>query len=162
MNIKYYVLVVGILSIFVAGFMGINGTNFDIDQENIMFHATDILSYDTDMINPDGTVTGTCYKVIDGDTIWVSGVGKVRFVCVNTPEKKEPGFNESKDFVKSKCLNKKVILNIDDKKPKDKYNRTLAVVYLDDGENLNSLLLKEGYAEIMFIPPSEFNPYTWT
>ena len=38
--------------------------------------------------------------------------------------------------------------------------RTLAVVYVA-GTNLNQQLLKKGYAEIMYIPPSEFNPYSW-
>jgi len=46
----------------------------------------------------------------------------------------------------------------------DKYNRILAVVYVNvNGTwiNLNAELLKKGYADIMYIPPSEFNPYEW-
>jgi endonuclease YncB( thermonuclease family) len=41
------------------------------------------------------------------------------------------------------------------------YGRTLAVVYVAN-INLNQELLKRGYAEVMYIPPSEFNPYSWT
>jgi micrococcal nuclease len=26
---------------------------------------------------------------------------------------------------------------------------------------VNAELLKEGYADIMYMPPSEFNPYEW-
>ena len=100
--------------------------------------------------------SGNCYKVVDGDTIWVEGVGKIRFVGVNTPERKEPGYQEAKDFVKEKCLDKTVYLDIDDKKHKDKYNRTLAIIYTDTGENLNKALLQFGYAEVMYYPPSEF------
>jgi len=105
-------------------------------------------------------VSGTCYKVVDGDTIDVEGVGRIRFVGVNTPERGESGYQEAKNFVKEMCLGKTVGLNIDDKKNKDKYGRTLAVVYVD-GINLNQELLKKGYAEVMYIPPSEFNPYSW-
>jgi hypothetical protein len=51
-------------------------------------------------------------------------------------------------------------LDIDDSKYTDKYGRYLAVVIVD-GKNLNEMLLKEGLAEVMYIPPSEFYPYDW-
>ena len=105
--------------------------------------------------------SGICYKVVDGDTIWVTGVGKIRFVGVNTPERGEPGYHEAKDYVKEQCLGKPVGLDVDDAKHYDKYNRTLAVVYTENGTNLNQALLHENLAEIMYIPPSEFNPYSW-
>ena len=111
--------------------------------------------------NPQAEVSGNCYKVVDGDTIDVEGVGRVRFVGVNTPERGESGYQEAKDYVKTMCLGKTVGLDIDNAKNKDKYSRTLAVVYVD-GVNLNQELLKKGYAEVMYIPPSEFNPYKWT
>ncbi len=116
---------------------------------------------ETDFDSPNIEVRGKCYYVVDGDTIDVEGIGRVRFVGVNTPERGESGYLSAKNFVKNKCLGKTVGLDIDDKKNKDKYRRTLAVVYVD-GVNLNQELLKQGYAEVMYIPPSEFNPYSWT
>lgn len=107
-----------------------------------------------------GEKTGVCTKVVDGDTIYVEGVGKIRLVGVNTPEKGVTGGATSTAFVKKLCLNKEVSLDVDDSKNHDKYGRTLAVVIVD-GKNLNEILLKEGLAEIMFIPPSEFNPHSW-
>ena len=104
---------------------------------------------------------GLCTYVVDGDTIDVEGIGRIRFVGVNTPERGEEGYDSAKEFVKSKCLGKTVHLDVDNKKNKDKYQRTLAVVYTNDNENLNQLLLKGGYAEVMYIPPSEFYPYDW-
>ena len=108
---------------------------------------------------------GICTKVVDGDTIYVEGVGKIRFVGVNTPERGVNGYQTSKDFVKKLCLNKEVRLDIDNKSKTDRYGRKLAVVIVGDKKigykNLNEILLKENLAEIMFIPPSEFNPYTW-
>jgi micrococcal nuclease len=99
--------------------------------------------------------------VVDGDTIDVEGVGRIRLVGVNTPERGEPGYTSATDFVKSMVEGKTVYLDIDDAKHYDKYGRTLAVVYIDD-KNLNQELLENGYAEVMYIPPSEFNPYSWT
>ncbi|MDD1763146.1 MAG: thermonuclease family protein [Methanobacteriaceae archaeon] len=114
----------------------------------------------TDPTSSPGEVTGKCYRVVDGDTIDVEGVGRVRFVGVNTPERGQPGYSEAKEFIKNKCLYQTVSLDVDDEKRQDKYGRTLAVIYVDN-LNLNQQLLKDGYAEIMYIPPSEFNPYAW-
>lgn len=104
---------------------------------------------------------GYCDYVVDGDTINVVGVGRIRLVGVNTPERGEPGYQEAKDFVESYCMGKTVYLDVDDEENYDKYGRTLAVVYVGN-KNLNALLLQKGYAEVMYIPPSEFNPYSWT
>lgn len=101
-----------------------------------------------------------CTKVIDGDTIYLDNGKKIRFVGVNTPERGVEGYITSKNFVQKLCLNKEVGIDIDDSKHNDKYGRTLAVVIVD-GKNLNEMLLKEGLAEIMYMPPSEFNPYNW-
>ncbi len=107
--------------------------------------------------------------VIDGDTISLESGEKVRFVGINTPETltdpPEEGGPEAKEFLQNACPpGTEVGLNVDDLKPKDHYGRTLAVVYLRDGnswKNLNAEILRRGLAEILFIPPSEFNPYKW-
>ena len=101
-----------------------------------------------------------CTQVVDGDTIYLDNGKKIRFVGVNTPERGVEGYIASKNFVQKLCLNKKVGIDIDDRKHNDKYGRTLAVVIVD-GKNVNEMLLKEGLAEIMYMPPSEFYPYDW-
>jgi micrococcal nuclease len=53
-----------------------------------------------------------------------------------------------------------VKLDVDDKKQYDPHYRILAVVYVND-TNLNEILVKEGYAEVMYIPPSEFDSREW-
>jgi micrococcal nuclease len=105
--------------------------------------------------NPNYEVKGFCDKVIDGDTIDVGGVGRVRLVGIDAPERGQPGYEEATNYVKSKCLGKTVYLDIDNARPKDKYGRTLAIVYVD-GININQELLKLGYAKVLHIPPSEF------
>ncbi|WP_432644824.1 thermonuclease family protein [Methanobrevibacter sp.] len=104
--------------------------------------------------------TGICTKVVDGDTIYLDNGKKIRFVGVNTPERGVDGYSTSKEFVQKLCLNKEVGIDIDNSKYTDRYGRTLAVVIVD-GKNVNEMLLKEGLAEIMYMPPSEFNPFEW-
>ena len=157
-----------ILIIFIIGFSIISagsaytGTGFTHD---IPFSKYSDMSNDDILNKFDDTgcqaeFTGLCTYVTDGDTIEVDGLGKVRFVGVNTPERGVEGYICSKRFVQKLCLNKEVSLDIDDSKYTDKYGRYLAVVIVD-GKNLNEMLLREGLAEVMYMPPSEFYPYDW-
>lgn len=97
-----------------------------------------------------GQVWRQCIKVIDGDTIILDGDEKVRLIGVDTPETKDPrksieyfgeeGFKFTKNFVEGK----KVRLEYDQTKI-DKYGRTLAYVYLENGAFLNAEIIKQGY-----------------
>ena len=104
--------------------------------------------------------TGTVTKVIDGDTIWIENEEKVRLVGVNTPELRQRGYDEAKNYTIVMVKNKQVCLDIDNAKPKDRFGRTLAIVYIN-GTNLNRELLRNRYAKVMYMPPSEFYPYDW-
>ena len=152
------ILAIGAISIASA----YTGTGFSHNVPSSKYSdmsASDILSQysDTECHVEERAV---CTKVVDGDTIYLDNGEKVRFVGVNTPERGGEGYIASKNFVQKLCLNKEVGLDIDDSKHHDKYGRTLAVVIVD-GKNVNEMLLKEGLAEIMYMPPSEFYPYNW-
>lgn len=155
-----FVIVLGIMtSTYAYSYKGTGFSHNIPDSQYSNLSSSDILDeYEDTNCSPE--VTGKCYKIVDGDTIYVEGVGKVRLVGVNTPERGVEGYNVSKHFVSKLCKYKEVSLDIDDSKEHDKYNRTLAVVIVD-GKNLNEILLDEGLAEIMYIPPSEFNPNDW-
>ena len=133
--------------------------------------------------------TATVDHIIDGDTMVLSGGEHVRLVGVDTEEielnqfaiEKHPelkGMTEeeyeqtsyyqrartAKSFVEDLCQSGEVGLDVDDLKQHDSHRRTLAVVYVKvDGSwvNLNAKMLRRGYADVLFIPPSEFNPYAW-
>ncbi|MFA6273647.1 MAG: thermonuclease family protein [Candidatus Paceibacterota bacterium] len=95
-------------------------------------------------------------KVVDGDTIDVSINGKterLRLIGINTPETVDPRkpvecFGvEASNKAKSLLSNKKVGLESDPSQgERDKYDRLLRYVYLEDGTNFNLLMIKEGYA----------------
>lgn len=107
---------------------------------------------------------GTVKHVIDGDTIDISpvegaGLQEFRLVDINAPEIGTPEGEEAKEFVEKLCLGKEVEFDVDDVKrsPYGKYDRILAVVYVN-GTNLNAEMLKRGYADFFYVPPSEFVP----
>ena len=96
---------------------------------------------------------GKCLEVIDGNTIQVYGVGRVQLIQVGSSDGN--AFNDAKNFVSDKCLGKTVYLDIDDKQPKDRYDRTLAIVYTNDTD-INKELIDKNLAKISYFEPSEF------
>ena len=92
----------------------------------------------------------TCVIVIDGDTIILDGNEIVRLIGIDTPETKDPRKplqyygREAYEFTKRLVEGKKVRLAYDLNK-EDKYGRTLAYVYLEDGTFLNAEVVKQGY-----------------
>lgn len=91
-------------------------------------------------------------QVIDGDTITVSGVGVVRLLGVDAPEKtggyreSEPFGDAATTFMKRLVEGQIVRLEYDGAR-KDQYNRTLAYVFLPDGRLANLEIITAGLAE---------------
>jgi micrococcal nuclease len=91
-------------------------------------------------------------QVIDGDTITVSGVGVVRLLGVDAPEKtgsyrqSEPFGDAATAFMKTLVDGQIVRLEYDGPRT-DQYKRTLAYVVLSDGRTANEEIIKAGFAE---------------
>lgn len=60
---------------------------------------------------------------------------------------------EASGFTKTLVEGKRVKLVFDVQK-KDKYGRSLAYVYLEDGKFVNGKIVEEGYAQVMTIAPN--------
>jgi endonuclease YncB( thermonuclease family) len=82
-------------------------------------------------------------KVIDGDTIIVSGDKIVRLARIDTPEFGENNYWDAKAFMKD-YLNKEIKLECEDQK--GYYDRYICEVYHDE-VSLNQRLLNLGLAE---------------
>jgi len=92
-------------------------------------------------------------RVIDGDTIELADGITIRYIGVNTPEVGQPGAEEATEANRAWVEGKKVRLEYDVQK-QDKYGRTLAYVYLEDGTFVNAELVKKGYAQVATYPPN--------
>jgi micrococcal nuclease len=87
--------------------------------------------------------------VIDGDTVVVSGGERVRLVGIDAPEKGEKYAERSRNRLEELAGEKVDLLLCEEK---DVYGRSLAVLRAN-GRNLNKVLLEEGLAVPMLIPP---------
>ena len=152
-----------------------NNTSYQI-EDCIECVCTKVIDGDTiDVKIPIETDEGIDYKY-----------ERVRLVGVNTPEENRTGYDVSKEFIQKVCYsknffnynkkketdpdtpieevfnNKHIYLKIDSVKPYDTQTpaRLLAVLIYNN-KNINEVLLKEGLAEIQYIPPSEFYPFDW-
>lgn len=89
-------------------------------------------------------------RVVDGDTIIVEGVGRVRLIGVDTPETVSPGRpverfgREASAFAKRLLEGRRVRLEYDRERT-DRYGRTLAYVHLADGTFANAEIIRRGY-----------------
>ena len=89
-------------------------------------------------------------RVVDGDTIIVRGVGRVRLIGVDTPETVSPGRpveffgREASAFTKRLLEGRSVRLEYDRERT-DRYGRTLAYVHLADGTFANAEIVRRGY-----------------
>jgi endonuclease YncB( thermonuclease family) len=106
---------------------------------------------------PGRRTAATVTKHTDGDTLWLSGIGKVRLIGVDTPEvygEVECYGHEASAFVERTVpLGSEVRyrLGVDER---DRYGRALAYVWLRDGRFLNRLLVARGYAQVLTVLPN--------
>jgi len=98
-------------------------------------------------------------RIYDGDTIVLENDDRVRLLGLNTPEieshyrQGEEGGQTAKQWLKDKLQQGFVFLEYDQQK-KDKYNRSLAHLFLENGEHLNVEIVREGLATLSIIPPN--------
>lgn len=111
-------------------------------------------------------------RVVDGDTLLLENKAYVRLLGIDTPELHESAKlyrdaqrsnqsvetikqmgKQAYEFTKQLVEGKRVRLEFD-KERYDKYKRTLAYVFLNDGTLLNGRIVAEGYASLMTYKPN--------
>jgi micrococcal nuclease len=97
-------------------------------------------------------------SVTDGDTIRLSGIGKVRLIGIDTPEvygHAECYGAAASEFTKRLLPPGRTVRYRLGREERDRYGRALAYVWLDDGTFVNRLLAARGYATPLTIPPND-------
>lgn len=119
----------------------------------LVYEGSDFSRYDS--------IHATVVHVVDGDTIDIDVPDKdrptmrLRLWGIDAPETAkpwrnepgEPGAEEATAYLKEKLLNRKVCLKLEAHRPRDRFGRVLAFVYLDDEASINEKMVAEGLAE---------------
>jgi micrococcal nuclease len=101
-------------------------------------------------------------RTIDGDTIeikWNNQTERIRLIGVDTPETvhpskgEQPYGREASQYTKLVLTGKTISIEFD-VTARDKYNRLLGYVYLQNGTFFNASLISQGYAQMMTYPPN--------
>ena len=95
--------------------------------------------------------------VIDGDTIVLADGQRVRYLGINTPERAKDApaeflGQEAYLFNRRLVLNKEVRLVYGPER-RDRFDRVLAYVFLDNGLLVNGELVKKGLAHVLYHGP---------
>ncbi len=92
-------------------------------------------------------------RVIDGDTVQLSGVGRVRLIGVDTPERGRCFEDAATRFTRERIGGRRVRYALGEE-DEDRYGRMLAYLYRRGGMH-NLALVRRGYAETLTIPPND-------
>jgi endonuclease YncB( thermonuclease family) len=111
---------------------------------------------------PRDAVAAEVQRVTDGDTFVAAVAGRqerVRVIGVDAPETVAPNrpvepFGRQASSFARRHLTGATVRLAGDAEPRDRYGRLLAYVWLADGTFWNALLVAEGYAQQLTIPPN--------
>jgi endonuclease YncB( thermonuclease family) len=96
----------------------------------------------------------TVAKIIDGDSVELTGGDRLRLLAIDTPEKGQPYYQEAKDYLDSLTLGQTARLTFADRR-RDKYGRLLGFLYIGDSLLVNKLILEKGLGHLFLFKDNE-------
>ncbi len=104
-------------------------------------------------------------RAVDGDTLQLRGLGRVRVIGVDTPEVGQPGYAEATEFTRKTCARRLVEIEVCPVRPVDRYDRVRAMVYYrDDAGREHSLadeLIRRRLGHALSIQPCHIPDSHW-
>lgn len=112
-------------------------------------------------VQPPGLPLFKVTSVMDGDTLILEGISRVKLAGIKAPNTDEDFGIEAGEYLKSLVDQKEVYFQVDDKNSQDELGRLRAIVYVD-GRNVNIEMLRAGLAYIFPNTPSIVGYDDWT
>jgi micrococcal nuclease len=100
---------------------------------------------------------GQIERVVDGDTVYIAGLGSSRLIGVDTPEVYggDECYGPQASAYTARLLPPGTPVDYEiGQEPRDRYGRTLVYLWLRDGSSVNAILVANGYATTLTIPPN--------
>jgi endonuclease YncB( thermonuclease family) len=155
-------LILLVVAVLIAAYRFYSTPRREPDESNSADEVTATLP----CLSEPGCFTGTVTKVVDGDTLDVSGI-RIRLVLVDAPEANTREGPEATEFLERLCpVGSKARVIEDRLQGTDDYGRTLAAVWCG-GEDLrgpvNVQMIRSGHAQIYrrFCRESAFATEPW-
>jgi micrococcal nuclease len=95
-------------------------------------------------------------RVVDGDTVILAGLGRSRLIGVDTPEVHgvaECYGRKASAYAKRVLAGQRIRYRLGTEQ-RDRFGRALVYLWLPDGRLFNGMLVREGYAQPLTIPPN--------
>ena len=106
---------------------------------------------------PSDARTAAVLEVVDGDTVTLSRAGRSRVIGVDTPEVdggRECYGREASRFARRVLSPGTEVRYSLGTERRDRYGRALVYVWLADGRFFNAMLVRDGYATPLTVPPN--------
>jgi micrococcal nuclease len=105
---------------------------------------------------PRAQIADRVTRVVDGDTVILRDLGRSRLIGVDTPEVhgEVECYGRAASAYTQRVLDGRRVryrLGVEDR---DRYGRALVSLWLDDGRFFNAMLVRDGYALTLTIPPN--------
>ena len=93
--------------------------------------------------------------VIDGDTIRCGKLGRVRLLLIDSPERDQtPWGGRAREALTALIPVGSSVRLETDVQLRDRYGRLLAYLYRLDGLQVNEMMVRNGFAEVLVYPPN--------
>jgi endonuclease YncB( thermonuclease family) len=100
------------------------------------------------------TASCSVTRIVDGDTIWCSGVGGIRLIGMDSPEADQEPFGADATSALAAFIPPGTEVQLEqDVEARDRYGRLLAYVW-HDGRLVNWRMVREGWAVLLTYPPN--------
>jgi len=111
-------------------------------------------------VQPMGLPRFKVTSVVDGNTVILEGITRVRLIGIKAPDQDEEYGIEATDFLKTLVEGRDVYFQLDDQNPRDDLGRLRGIIYVDN-KNVNIEIVRAGLAHIFPTTPSIVGYNDW-